>query len=116
MASGSGFSGTSRAFIPDDINMSKAKVKRKSTNWSWEDEMLMYDVTQKSVFKQKKLQEKESMTEEMKALIKKKELDMLYQREERKLYVSGLRQTIFFPMLQSLSLVKGNIEKKKDIY
>ena len=112
MASGSGFSGTFRAFIPNDINMSKAKVKRKSTNWSWEDEMLMYDVTQKSLFKKKKLQEKESMTEEMKALIKKKELDMLYQREERKLYVSGLRQIIFLLMLQSSSLMKGNIEKK----
>ena len=36
------------------------------------------------------------MTEEMKALNKKKEMDMLYQREERKLYLSGLRQRIFF--------------------
>ena len=88
--------GSSRAYVPDEVNMSKAKVKRKNSNWSWEDEMLMYDVTHKGLFKQQKLIEKESMTEEMKALNKKKEMDMLYQREERKLYLSGLRQRIFF--------------------
>ena len=68
MASGSGFSGGNRAYIPDNVNMSKAKVKRKNNDWSWEDEMLMYEVSSKEKFKAQKLQEKEDMTEEMKEL------------------------------------------------
>jgi len=91
MASGSGgFSGGNRAYIPDDVNMSKAKVKRKNNDWSWEDEMLMYEVSKKESFKKQKLNEKEEMTQEMKDLKKKKEMDMLYQREERKLFLGGL--------------------------
>ena len=90
MASGSGYSGGNRAYIPDDVNMSRAKVKRKNNDWSWEDEMLMYEVSKKESFKKQKLQEKEEMTDEMKALKKKKEMDMLYQREERKLFLGGM--------------------------
>jgi len=71
MASGSGYSGGNRAYIPDDVNMSRAKVKRKNNDWSWEDEMLMYEVSKKESFKKQKLQEKEEMTDEMKALKKK---------------------------------------------
>ena len=56
MASGSGYSGGNRAYIPDDVNMSRAKVKRKNNDWSWEDEMLMYEVSKKESFKKQKLQ------------------------------------------------------------
>ena len=44
-------SGALRAYVPDDVNMNKAKVKRKNNDWSWEDEMLMYEVTKKASFK-----------------------------------------------------------------
>merc|ERR1712045_348879 len=57
---------------------------------SWEEEMLMYDITQKGDLKKKRLVEKESMTEEMKALQKQKQMDELYMREERKLFLGGL--------------------------
>ena len=83
-------SGSSGAYIPDGVNMNKAKVKRKNSDWSWEDEMLMYDVTKNDARKKQRLVEKESMTDEMKRLKKQKEMDALYQREERKLFLGGL--------------------------
>ena len=82
---------TSGAYVPEGVNLTKAKVKRKKNNdWSWEDEMLLYDISHKDTLKKKRLVEKESMTEEMKALKKQKEMDMLYAREERKLFLGGL--------------------------
>lgn len=71
--------------------MTKAKVKkRKNSDWSWEDEMLMYDVSHREAGKKKKRLEKEEMTEEMKRLQKEKEMETLYMREERKLFLGGL--------------------------
>ena len=85
MASSSG------AYIPEGVNLTKAKVKRKKNNdWSWEDEALMYDITHKQELKKKRLVEKESMTEEMKKLKKEAEINSLYMREERKLFLGGL--------------------------
>lgn len=79
------------AYIPEGVNMTKAKVKRKKNNdWSWEDEMLMYDVTNKDTMKKRRLVEKESMTDEMKRIKKEKEMEALYMREERKLFLGGL--------------------------
>ena len=67
---------TSGAYIPEGVNLTKAKVKRKKNNdWSWEDEMLLYDISHKDTLKKKRLVEKESMTEEMKALKKQKEME-----------------------------------------
>ena len=51
--------GPSRAYIPEGVNLSRAKVKRKNNDWSWEDEMLMYDVTKNAEAKKKRLVEKE---------------------------------------------------------
>merc|ERR1712223_1251922 len=90
MASSSS-SSSGGAYIPEGVNLTKAKVKRKkNSDWSWEEEMLMYDITQKGDLKKKRLVEKESMTEEMKALQKQKQMDELYMREERKLFLGGL--------------------------
>lgn len=85
MASGSG------AYIPEGVNLTKAKVKRKAnSDWSWEDEMLLYDITRKDSIKKKRLLEKEQMTDEMRKLKKDKEMEALYMREERKLFLGGL--------------------------
>ena len=50
----------------------------------------MYDITHKQELKKKRLVEKESMTEEMKKLKKEAEMNTLYMREERKLFLGGL--------------------------
>ncbi len=82
---------SSSAYIPDGVNMTKAKVKRKANSeWSWEDEMLMYDITKKDSQKKKRLVEKESITDEMRRIKKEKEMEALYMREERKLFLGGL--------------------------
>jgi hypothetical protein len=52
--------------------------------------MLMYDVNQRDASRKKVRREKEEMTQEMKDLKKQKELELLYQREERKLFLGGL--------------------------
>ena len=52
-------SGSSGAYIPDGVNMSRARVKRRNNDWSWDDEMLMYDVTKNETMKKKRLTEKE---------------------------------------------------------
>ena len=84
-------SASSGAYIPEGVNLTKAKVKRKkNSDWSWEDEMLMYDVTNKDTLKKRRLVEKEQMTEEMKRIKREKEMEALYQREERKLFLGGL--------------------------
>merc|ERR1712223_590341 len=90
MASSSS-SSSGGAYIPEGVNLTKAKVKRKkNSDWSWEDEMLMYDVTNKDTLKKRRLVEKEQMTEEMKRIKREKEMEALYQREERKLFLGGL--------------------------
>ena len=78
--------------LPPGVNMTKAKVKRTKNDWSWEDEMLMYDVTQRDAAKKKRRLEKEDGTDEIKKLKKQKEDEQLYQKEERKLFLGGLSQ------------------------
>jgi hypothetical protein len=76
------------AYIPDGVNLTKAKVKKhKNSDWSWEDEMLMYDVSHRDTLKKRRRVEKEEMTEEMKKIKKDKQMETLYQREERKLFL-----------------------------
>ena len=76
--------------LPAGVNLKKAKVKRNKGDWSWEDEMLMYDVSQRDTAKKKRRREKEEITDEVKRLQKQKEQEQLYQREERKLFLGGL--------------------------
>jgi len=78
--------------LPPGVNMKKAKVKRNKNDWSWEDEMLMYDVTQRDTAKKKRRLEKEESPDESKKLKKQKEEEQLNQREERKLFLGGLSQ------------------------
>ena len=61
-----------------------------SSDWSWEDESLMYDVSQRDAHKKRRRCEKEETTTEMRALKKEKDLEKLYMREERKLFLGGL--------------------------
>jgi len=103
---GGGAGGNSTAYVPDHVNMTKAKVKRKkNSDWSWEDEMLMYDVVNRDTVKKKRVNEREERKEllrdgvidpeaeaEVKRIKKEKELELLYQREERKLFLGGLAQ------------------------
>ena len=94
--SGGGWSGWSSGTsggagpLPAGVNLKKAKVKRNKGDWSWEDEMLMYDVSQRDTAKKKRRREKEEITDEVKRLQKQKEQEQLYQREERKLFLGGL--------------------------
>jgi hypothetical protein len=90
MASGSGGSSNGAAPLPSNINLTKAKIVKKKHDWSWEDEMLMYDVTQRDSAKKRRLGNKEEIKEELKKIKKEKELEMLYLREERKLFLGGL--------------------------
>ena len=46
---------TSSSSLPPGVNMTKAKVKKKKHDWTWEDEVLMYDVSQRDAAKKKKL-------------------------------------------------------------
>ncbi len=64
-------------------------AKRKS-DWTWEDEMLMYDISQRDANKKRRVKEKEGVTEEMKRIRQEEEVKKLYMREERKLFLGGL--------------------------
>lgn len=81
---------------PSKVDLKKlTKMKRPKGDWSWEDEMLMYDVNQRDTFKKKKRKEKEEKTDEEKQMEKEEKMRQLYQREERKLYLGGLsRDTV----------------------
>jgi len=58
-------SGMSRA---DEImaKLGKSKVKKKATNWSWEDEEMMYEVSQRDSKRQKRKLEQSKETVETK--------------------------------------------------
>jgi len=77
--------------LPAVPAMPKAKKRPRPTGeWTWDDEMLMYDVTSKEAQKRKRIMEKESMTEEAKRLKKEQRTASLYAKEERKLFLGGL--------------------------
>ncbi len=72
------------------LAMPKKKRATAKPDWTWEDEMLMYDVSQRDMAKKRLRLEKESLTQEMRRIKKEKELETLYMREERKLFLGGL--------------------------
>ena len=77
MASTSTGSTSGAAPLPPNINLTKAKAIKKKNDWSWEDEMLMYDVSHRDAAKKRRLGNKDEHKEEMKKLKKEKELEML---------------------------------------
>lgn len=79
-----------RSNLPEGVNIKKAKIRKKNSDWSWEDKMLMYDVDQRDAERKKTRRERDEMSQEMKDLKKLKETEQLYQREERKLFLGGL--------------------------
>jgi len=85
------FSMSTRA---DEImaKLGKAKVKRQATNWSWEDEELMYEMNQRDTKRTKRRLEKSKETEEMKKQKKDDKLLATYMQEERKLFLGGLAE------------------------
>jgi len=72
--------------------LGKAKVKKAATNWSWEDEELMYEMNQRDTKRQKRRMEKSKETEESKKIKKDEKLLNTYMREERKLFLGGLAE------------------------
>jgi len=84
-------SGQSRA---DEImaKLGKSKVKKKATNWSWEDEEMMYEVSQRDTKRQKRKLEQSKETVETKKIKKDEKLMSMYMREERKLFLGGLTE------------------------
>ena len=47
--------------LPPNLNLTKAKVLKKKHDWSWEDEMLMYDVSHRDFVKKRRLDNKEEL-------------------------------------------------------
>ena len=87
MASGS----SSGAYIPEGVNLTRAKVKRKNnSDWSWDDEMQLYDVTKKEALKKQRLKEKDEITDEMRRLKSEAKMKAKFLIEERKLFLGGL--------------------------
>ncbi|XP_023345472.1 heterogeneous nuclear ribonucleoprotein D0 [Eurytemora carolleeae] len=84
-------SGQSRA---DEImaKLGKAKVKKQATNWSWDDEELMYEMNQRDTKRTKRRLEKSKETEESKKMKKDEKLLNTYMREERKLFLGGISE------------------------
>ena len=84
-------SGISRA---DEImaKLGKARVKKKATDWSWEDEEMMYEVSQRDSKRQKRKLEQSKETAETKKIKKDEKLMNMYMREERKLFLGGLTE------------------------
>jgi len=72
--------------------LGKARVKRQATNWSWEDEELMYEMNQRDSKRQKRKLEKSKETQEMKKDKKDEKLLNTYMREERKLFLGGIAE------------------------
>jgi hypothetical protein len=78
------------ARLPSNANLKKAKVLKKKQDWTWEDEMLMYDVSHRVFVKKRRLDNKEEIKQEMKKIKKEKEMEVLTMREARKLFLGGL--------------------------
>ena len=76
--------------LPSNINLTKAKVLKKKNDWSWEDEMLMYDISQRDFAKKRRLDNKDELKMALKKLKKQREMELLTMREERKLFLGGL--------------------------
>ena len=83
-------SSSGAAPLPPNVNLTKAKVLKKKHDWTWEDEMLMYDVSQRDFAKKRRLDNKDELKVELKKLKKEKEMELLTMREERKLFLGGL--------------------------
>ena len=69
-------------------------MKKQATNWSWDDEELMYEMNQRDTKRTKRRLEKSKETEESKKMKKDEKLLNTYMREERKLFLGGR-----FPLL-----------------
>lgn len=76
--------------LPAKVNLTKAAVKRSKSDWTWEDEMLMYDISNRDTLKKRRLDKKDELKEEKKRLEKEKKLEMMVLREERKIFVGNL--------------------------
>ncbi len=94
MASSSGSSASAATAGP---SKKKSAVKRKANDWTWEDEMLMYDISQRDTKKKRrKLQKEEERSkdhgndDEAANIKKQKEAEVMHMREERKLFLGGL--------------------------
>ena len=82
-------SGMARA---DEVmaKLGKARVKKSATNWSWEDEEMMYESNSRESKRHKRRLEKSLETEQMKKAKRDEKLMNMYMREERKLFLGGL--------------------------
>ena len=84
-------SGMARA---DEVmaKLGKARVKKAATNWSWEEEEMMYEMNTRSSKRQKRRLEASLETSEQKKAKKDEKLMNMYMREERKLFLGGLAE------------------------
>ena len=84
-------SGMTRA---DEVmaKLGKARVKKSKTNWSWEDEEMMYETNSREGKRQKRRLLISQETWEQKRAKKDEKLNQMYMREERKLFLGGLAE------------------------
>ena len=84
-------SGMARA---DEVmaKLGKARVKKSATNWSWEDEEMMYESNSREGKRQKRRLLISQETQEQKRAKKDEKLNQMYMREERKLFLGGLAE------------------------
>ena len=84
-------SGMARA---DEVmaKLGMARVKKAATNWSWEEEEMMYEMNTRSSKRQKRRLEASLETSEQKKAKKDEKLMNMYMREERKLFLGGLAE------------------------
>ena len=72
--------------------LGKARVKKSATNWSWEDEEMMYESNTRDSKRTKRRLEHSLETAEQRKSKKSEKLMNIYMREERKLFLGGLAE------------------------
>ena len=72
--------------------LGKAKVKKKATNWSWEDEEMMYEIDRRNLKRQKRKLDASKVTVEQKIEKVQERKRAKYMYEERKVFLGGLSE------------------------
>ena len=93
--------------------LGKARVKKSATNWSWEDEEMMYESNTRDSKRTKRRLEHSLETAEQRKSKKSEKLMNIYMREERKLFLGGLAEETTEKDLQriwrkTMSFTDGN--------
>jgi len=99
-------------------SLGKARVKHKASDWSWEEEEMMYEMDRRNLRRQKRKMEESRITTEEKKERREERARKKYMVEERKLFLGGLSEdttekdlkTVFEPFgtLVDLKVMRDN--------